>query len=87
MKKDSKRTAGRRLAPVTLLATAPSELHPALSQPRAVLILLREWFLTMRKQIPADMHDRLNPQITLTESGIETLNELIGGKPPKLRRG
>lgn len=81
-----KRKTGRRLAPVTLLATAPRELHPALSQPRAVLILLREWFLDMKKQIPSNMADRLDPQITLAESGIETLNELIGDKP-KLRRG
>lgn len=70
-----------------LLATAPRELHPALSQPRAVLILLREHFLWLKKQLPPDMRDRLNDQIALAESGIETLNELIGDRGYKGKHG
>ena len=69
-----------------LFATAPRELCPALSQPRAVLILMREHHLFIRKHMPKDCHARIDDQIMLAESGIETLNELIGDKP-KLRRG
>lgn len=65
-RKTSKRTAGRRLAPVTLFGRAPRELHPALSQPRACLLLISE--------IYAD-----DPQtVALCKSGMETLTELIG---------